>query len=109
METARSLLDRVEASELRTGGNRSEHRRPERRGLPGCGDREFPARDVREDLHQQLVLLRKPAARDHTVDRHACPCERIDDRPRPERSRLEQRPVHLLGPGREGQAEDDAG
>jgi len=48
-------------------------------------------------LHQQLVLLRQAARRHQFFDRHAAVLERLDDHPRAEGRRLDQRAVDVGG------------
>ena len=54
-------------------------------------------------------VLEQPAGDDELGDRHAARVERLDDHAGAERGGLEQRAVDLLGAGREGLADDDAG
>ena len=50
--------------------------------------------------------MSSPPATMNSRDRHAGRLERLDDHARAERGGLEQRPVDVLGPGRQGQADD---
>ncbi len=85
------------AARLGAGGDGPEHRRAEGRCLVGGAQLERPAGDVGVDLHDQRALLGQAAAGHDLPDRHAVRLERLDDHPRPERGRLDQRPVDLLG------------
>ena len=61
------------------------------------------------DLHQQFVLLGQTAAGHQLADRHAVLLEGIHDDARAVGGGFDQGAVDLLGPGRQGGAQQQAG
>ena len=63
--------------------------------------------DVGVDLHHERVL-EQPAGDHQVLDRHPGRLERLDDRARAERGRLDQRAVHLRRPRAQREPDDHA-
>ena len=87
----RGVDGRAERGRLGAGGR--VHRHPQHVGVR---------------LHQERVP-QQAAGRDELGHRDAAGAEGLDDLPGAERGRLDQRPVDLLRPGGQGQADDQAG
>ena len=81
------------------------HRGPESRALVGLDHVQRPAQHVRVDLHEQGIL-EQTAGDGELVHRHVMALEGLDDRPRAECRRFDQRPVDVFGTGAQRRADE---
>src|SRR3954468_15574098 len=92
---------------IRAVGDRGVHRRSEGGALVGVDEVQRPADDVGVDLHDHGVL-EQPAGDDELTHLEPRLLERVDDHAGAEGGRLDERPVDVLRPRRELQADDRA-